>query len=281
MDLFKQINAFYSRVDYNPVSANAISLWFALVHIANKTGWLEYFTVANKTLEAKSSLSISSLQRARNELIRRNLLVYSQGKNKNSVAKYSLPVLYEQVGEQVNIPVVHNEQVTGQVSEQVTGQVSEHINKHKTKNIKHKTNNNCAFEQKCSISKPSKQEINSFFDTVWSVYPNKKGKGQISDTQKVKLFSIGIEVLVKCIERYKSGKPDWQAFQNGSTFFNSGYVDYLDENYSDNPKQPEIKPKTNAFNNYSERHNYDFEKLQKLENERIRKTIGENEDGES
>jgi len=71
-----------------------------------------------------------------------------------------------------------------------------------------------------------------FFESVWKLYPNKKGKGQVSDTTKEKLFNIGFEEISKCIERYKETKPDWQQYQNGSTFFYSGYVDYLDKNYS-------------------------------------------------
>lgn len=76
-------------------------------------------------------------------------------------------------------------------------------------------------------------QVQSFFESVWKLYPNKKGKGQISDTQKSKLFEIGVEELKRCIERYTKTKPDWQQYQNGSTFFNSGYVDYLDKNFID------------------------------------------------
>ena len=157
MDYIKQLNAFYAQMEHNPVSANASALWNALMHICNKTRWLEYYTVANKALEVKSGLEISSLQRARRELINKHLLVYIPGKGRYEAAKYHLPVLYEQVdGEGNCIPVhnehineqvkdipIHNEQVSeqvkdipvhnGQVSEQVSEQVGEHINKHKQK----------------------------------------------------------------------------------------------------------------------------------------------------
>ena len=84
---------------------------------------------------------------------------------------------------------------------------------------------------------PSKDmcSVNDFFEKVWSLYPKKRGKGQVSATQKRKLHKLGLETLSKCIERYKQemqGK-DIQFMQNGSTFFNSGYVDYLDENYAE------------------------------------------------
>jgi len=71
------------------------------------------------------------------------------------------------------------------------------------------------------------------FEELWKLYPKKEGKGQVSKTQKEKLHKIGIEEMTRAISRYvqaKKGK-DKQYLQNGSTFFNSGYVDYLDENY--------------------------------------------------
>ena len=77
--------------------------------------------------------------------------------------------------------------------------------------------------------------MNDFFEEVWNLYPKKRGKGQVSAAQQRKLHKLGLETLSKCIERYKQemqGK-DIQFMQNGSTFFNSGYVDYLDENYTE------------------------------------------------
>ena len=79
-----------------------------------------------------------------------------------------------------------------------------------------------------------KAEALALFERVWKLYPNKKGKAQVSETQKKRLLTIGESALVKAIERYKTAllqDGGWRKPQNGSTFFNSGYVDYLDENY--------------------------------------------------
>ena len=43
--------------------------------------------------------------------------------------------------------------------------------------------------------------------------------------------------MARCIERYKSSKEHWKEWQHGSTFFNSGYVDYLDENWAQQKEQ--------------------------------------------
>ena len=81
---------------------------------------------------------------------------------------------------------------------------------------------------------PSKKEINAFYEHIWRIYPRKKGKGGVSDAQKKRLYVIGKEQLERCIKRFKldmerERRPiDKQLY--GSTFFNSGYIDYLDEN---------------------------------------------------
>lgn len=88
-------------------------------------------------------------------------------------------------------------------------------------------------------SKPSKKEIDAFFESIWKLYPNKRGKGKISDSKKKALFEIGYDEIKRAIERYQQEltiDSSWRHPQNGSTFFNSGFVDYLDKNYTESKK---------------------------------------------
>lgn len=103
-------------------------------------------------------------------------------------------------------------------------------------------------EDKNSKDKNSKgkntKDIAEFFEECWKAYPNKKGKGQITDSRKKKLFEeVGKEQMLRCIERFKTEKigTDIRYIMHGSTFFNSGYVDYLDENYSGSISTPSYK----------------------------------------
>lgn len=103
-----------------------------------------------------------------------------------------------------------------------------------------KDNGRTTDEPQTRMNKNDKNEKNiyiaDFFEQCWSIYPNKKGKGKISDAKKKKLYKeVGLDQMVRCIERYKSYcvDKDIQFVMYGSTFFNSGYVDYLDENYND------------------------------------------------
>jgi hypothetical protein len=85
------------------------------------------------------------------------------------------------------------------------------------------------------------------------------------------IYKLGDE-FITCIERYirdtalkRKTFPELK-YKNGSTFFNSGYVDYLDKNYSEyvEPKlqnNARGKPE-NKFTNYEQR-DYDYEALER------------------
>ena len=88
---------------------------------------------------------------------------------------------------------------------------------------------------KKKASAPNRKEANELFERLWALYPSKKGKGQVSDRKKAELLKVGYEEMSRAIEWYKEcleKDADWRKPQNGSTFFNSGYIDYLDKNYN-------------------------------------------------
>lgn len=111
----------------------------------------------------------------------------------------------------------------------------------------------------CAAEQHDNDSLESFFESIWQIYPLKKGKGQVSYAKKVKLRNIGYEQIKRCIDRYvaeikTTGKEKYM--QHGSTFFNSGYVDYLDENFSGGK---EIAAKENVLD--KQRDNGDDEEL--------------------
>lgn len=113
-----------------------------------------------------------------------------------------------------------------------------------------------------TCEKSNKKAINECFEKLWKQYPNKRGKGQVSDTKKKTLYEIGEEKIERALKRYLddlSKDSSWRKPQNGSTFFNSGYVDYLDENYE---KPPEPKPKRNPASVLECERDYDFDNLE-------------------
>lgn len=113
-----------------------------------------------------------------------------------------------------------------------------------------------------TCEKPNKKTFIDCFERLWKQYPNKRGKGQVSDTKKKTLYEIGEEKIERALKRYLddlSKDSSWRKPQNGSTFFNSGYVDYLDENYE---KPPEPKPQRNPASILECERDYDFDNLE-------------------
>lgn len=78
--------------------------------------------------------------------------------------------------------------------------------------------------------------LEEFYESIWKLYPVKKGKGQVSKAKKQVLQRLGYEQIQRCVERFvadmESESRDKKYWMHGSTFFNSGYIDYLDCNYS-------------------------------------------------
>ena len=63
------------------------------------------------------------------------------------------------------------------------------------------------------------------------MYPVKAGKEKVSDAQIMHLYEIGARRMKQAIWHYqdKKHRVPKKYWQNGSTFFNGGYEDYLRE----------------------------------------------------
>ena len=150
-------------------------------------------------------------------------------------------------------PITNQSRTSDGMSEQSSERTSEQTSdKQECKELKNVKNNIM------SIS-----AINALFEELWLLYPRKKGKGQISDAKKRKIAEVGKEQMIRAIERYKryvSTQKDL-SYQYGSTFFNSGYIDYLDDNYVEREEQPQ-NTKGTSFNNFEGR-SYDMSSLER------------------
>lgn len=95
MNYIEQLDEFYSSLDYQNLSTNAIATYLILLHIDSKTGFMNEFSVANTTLTSKCNITIKQLQNARNELIIKKYIIYKKGRNQNEAPKYHLIRLYK------------------------------------------------------------------------------------------------------------------------------------------------------------------------------------------
>lgn len=77
-------------------------------------------------------------------------------------------------------------------------------------------------------------------EELWKLYPEKKGKAKAIKKIPSLIKKYGFKQIQRCIGRYKQyvesrRKSDFPElkYQNGSTFFNGTYLDYLDENWKE------------------------------------------------
>ncbi len=133
-----------------------------------------------------------------------------------------------------------------------------------------------------ALNTPPTKEINTYFELLWSLYPSKKGKANIFDSKKKELFKLGDEVK-RAIQRYieyveQTRKNGFALeYKNGSTFFNSGYIDYLDNNYTPAPIKDIPKSnnaKSNTFHNFEQRTSeYTPEQLEEIGRKNLEKKL--------
>lgn len=157
--------------------------------------------------------------------------------------------------------------------------VDENVKDNNT-SINNNINNNIV-HQDAQIT-PSKKEINIFFEIMWGLYPVKKGKANISDSKKKELFKYGDEIkraIQRYIEHVEQTRKNGFAleYKNGSTFFNSGFVDYLDDNYIPTTTKDISKSnntKSNKFHNFEQRHvDYSSEELEEIGRKNLEKKL--------
>ena len=132
MNYMAELNAFDDWVDENEsLSPTARLLYIQLLQRCNKARWIQPFTVSLSRLAFKTGLSISGVQKARNQLKQYGLIDWKSRSGQQS-AEYTIISLvsteYQQTYQQ-------QEQQTYQQVEQQPYQQPYHIERHKTKDI--------------------------------------------------------------------------------------------------------------------------------------------------
>ncbi len=159
------------------------------------------------------------------------------------------------------------ESTTGGTAGSTTESTAESTQKKNLKNSKNDKNIN---NKNIVHTDAAAEEL---FGKLWPLYPVKKGRGQVSLSAKKRLLEVGFDEMSRAMDRYKAElekDSSWRKPQNGSTFFNSGYIDYLDANYVPDEKTAVKKKGTNQFNNICE-HGYDAASLDSLERKLLSK----------
>lgn len=237
LNYLTEIKAFYDTLVINSLSSPDIALWYALMSIANKSGWKNEFPVALSVLAIYSGVNESTVKRSRNKLAQCGYITWRPRRG-NQAAIYH-----------INSLVVHREP---QIEPQT---VPQSIPIHKTKLNKTKTNN-----------PPISPAVH--FDEFWDAYPK---KGNRSLTEKayvdVLLSNVPEEDVLAAVRNYAEAVriQDTQEryVKNPDRFLTDNtFLDYLPGKYKKPKKPEEAGNKNNRFNKYSQR-DYDYEELEK------------------
>ena len=98
------------------------------------------------------------------------------------------------------------------------------------------------FDQEDTILKKGEREkVEATFERLWSLYPEKRGKSRVSLKAKKEIHRLGFDRVKTAMDRYlaevqRDRRNGFRSlrYAYGSTFFNSRYVDYLDDEGEEN-----------------------------------------------
>lgn len=162
MNYIAQINAFWDSATTNPLSTGQVSLYFALLHVCNRSNWTEWFAAPNQVLSVLTGLSRSGILKARNELKQRGLIDFQEKATK--ATRYKITIANStQVSTQIGV------QNSTQDGVQVGMQISDTLYKHKHKqNEKSSTD---VLPEKTDAFSDQITTIRELYNSVCGSYP--------------------------------------------------------------------------------------------------------------
>lgn len=212
MNYMAELNAFDDWVDENEsLSPTARLLYIQLLQRCNKARWIQPFTVSLSRLAFKTGLSISGVQKARNQLKQYRLIDWKSRSGQQS-AEYTITSL---VGTEYQQTYQQQEQQQYQQVEQQPYQQPYHIERHKTKDINTTSNEVVCVEQIEDDPKPKRkskakpfvkptiEEIRSYIDEkgvsvdAEKFYHFYESKGWMVGKNKMKSWTSAIQTWAR------------------------------------------------------------------------------------
>lgn len=253
MNYLTIINAFWDWATTNPLSTGQVSLYFALLHVCNKSNWTEWFQAPNQVLSVLTGLSRSGILKARNELKQKGLIDFKERGTKATLYKLIIANSKQkstQDSTQAERTIANSTQDSKQESKQDSTQVGKQVGVQNSTPLdkqKHKQKQN-------KKDKPPISPIGQL-GVFLSAYP-KASNRFLTEREYAALLLTGAvteERLVKCAQNYADscrilGTPR-EYIKNAENFLRDFvFEQYLPENY-EKPVPPKSK---NAFQNFTQ-----------------------------
>lgn len=215
MNFIKQFNTFFENILTEPLSSNAVYLYFTLFYINNKCNWKKEFTVANSTLMGLTSFDKNKIDRARNELKQKRYINYKNGKNQFQAGIYE---------------ILNFDTALDTAYDTALDTAYEDINKqNKTK-------------QSPSLNDEEKKKYLEHFELIWKEYPHKQGKSKAIEyyLQWIKgrkisgvMLKLSDKQMYFAVKKYakecEDNNTELKYIKHGDTFFNKAILDYVEE----------------------------------------------------
>lgn len=267
MNYITIINAFWDLATTNPLSTGQVSLYFALLHVCNKSNWTEWFQAPNQVLSVLTGLSRSGILKARNELKQKGLIDFKERGTRATLYKLII-ANSKQESKQAERTIANSTQDSTQKSAQDSKQAGSTIANSKQDSVQDSTQvgkqvgvqNSTPLDKQRHKQKQNEKDKPPIspigqLGVFLSAYP-KASNRFLTEREYAALLLTGAvteERLVKCAQNYADscrilGTPR-EYIKNAENFLRDFvFEQYLPENY----KKP-VPPKSkNAFQNFTQ-----------------------------
>ena len=275
------INSFWDLATTNPLSTGQVSLYFALLHVCNRSYWTEWFQAPNQVLSVLTGLSRSGIQKARNELKQRGLIDFRERGTKATIYRLVMAGSFQtdvfmtesnQAGGQ-NSGQKGN-QNSGQKGVQISNQDSAQTDVFMTESnqaggqnggqaISNNINNNINNKDKRQKTDTKPSVSAGHFDDFWSAYPNKQRRA-LAEKAYCDLILSGSTTEAELAESAQN-YAEYVRLTGEKMYLPNNYLekcifdDFLPENYR---KPSGHTDKKNGFHNFEQR-KYDYDELER------------------
>lgn len=206
MNYIKELNGFYDWLEINSLSTSAIALWHALMHINNKAGWAEEFTVATSVLCIKTGLSDRTIRNARNELKQKGRIDWKSRKGNQAATYKIISFLSATIADNASDNSKKN--IVSEIN-------ADNVSVNASDNLSDSSSDNVSTLIKLNETKLNKELIHSCADTenlfeqFWSAYPKKRSKGQAEKAwNKINPSNELYITIMRSLDKAKVSK-DW------------------------------------------------------------------------
>lgn len=267
MNYITIINAFWDLATTNPLSTGQVSLYFALLHVCNKSNWTEWFQAPNQVLSVLTGLSRSGILKARNELKQKGLIDFKERGTKATLYKLII-ANSKQESKQAERTIANSTQDSTQKSAQDSKQAGSTIANSKQDSVQDSTQvgkqvgvqNSTPLDKQRHKQKQNEKDKPPIspigqLGVFLSAYPKASNRFLTEREYAALLLTEAVteERLVKCAQNYADscrilGTPR-EYIKNAENFLRDFvFEQYLPENY----KKP-VPPKSkNAFQNFTQ-----------------------------